>query len=67
MKLVRPIKINLNKIYANIHKGKRLTNAFPIQYGLKQEGARCLRHQRYLSTLLLNFSSEYFTRELKKI
>jgi hypothetical protein len=39
MKLVRLIKICLNKTYSNIHIGKHLSDMCPIQNGLKQGNA----------------------------
>jgi hypothetical protein len=47
MKLVRLIKIALNKTY-KVRIGKYLTESFPIQNGLKQG--------RAVSPLLLNFA-----------
>jgi hypothetical protein len=40
MKLVRVIKIYLNETYSEIRTGKTLSDAFPIQNGLKQ-GNEC--------------------------
>jgi len=37
MKLVRLIKMSLNEIYSQIHKGNHICYAFPIQNGLKQD------------------------------
>jgi len=37
MKLIRLIKMCLNKTYSEVHTGKNLPDAFPIQNGLKQE------------------------------
>jgi hypothetical protein len=39
MKLVRLIKMCLNETYSTIHVGKRLSDIFPIQNGLKQGDA----------------------------
>jgi len=36
MKLVRLIKMCLNKSYSNVHIGKNLLESFPTQNGLKQ-------------------------------
>jgi hypothetical protein len=36
MKLVRVIKICLNKLYSKISRGKHLSDTFPIPDGLKQ-------------------------------
>jgi hypothetical protein len=39
MKLVRLIKMCLNKTYCKVRIGKQLSESFPIQNGLKQGGA----------------------------
>jgi hypothetical protein len=39
VKLVRLIKMCLNESYGKVHKGKILSDAFPIQNGLKQGDA----------------------------
>jgi hypothetical protein len=44
-------KIYLNKMYTKVHRGKHLSDHFPIQNGLKQGDA--------LSPLLSNFALEY--------
>jgi hypothetical protein len=53
MKVVRLIKMCLNKTYSKVHTGKHLSDNFPIQNGLKQGYA--------LSQLLFSFIS--FTLE----
>jgi hypothetical protein len=50
LKLVRLIKMCLNETYNKVHIGKRLSDNFPIQCGLKQGDA--------LSPLLFNFALE---------
>jgi hypothetical protein len=57
MKLVRLMKMYLNEIYCKVHIGKNVSNTFPVQNGLKQEGT--------LSPLLLNFALEYGMREVQ--
>jgi hypothetical protein len=51
MKLVMLIKMCLNKIYSKVHTGKNLSDAFPIQNGVKQGDV--------LLPLLFNFALEY--------
>jgi hypothetical protein len=51
MKLVRIIKMSLNKTYSKVHMGKNVSDAFPIQNGLKQGYA--------LLPLLVNFTICY--------
>jgi hypothetical protein len=51
MKLVRLIKMCLNETSSKVHMGKILSDAFPIQNGLRQGDA--------LSPLLFNVSSDY--------
>jgi hypothetical protein len=46
MKLVRLIKMCLNEMYGEVHKGKHLTDNFPIMNGPKQGDA--------LTSLFLN-------------
>jgi hypothetical protein len=58
MKLVRLIKMCLNETYSKVHKGKHLSDSFPIQNGLKQGDA--------LSPLLFNFALEYFIRKVQE-
>jgi hypothetical protein len=58
MKLVRLIKMCLNKMYSKLHTGKYLSDNFPIQNCLKQEDA--------LSPRLFNFASEYAIRKVQK-
>jgi hypothetical protein len=48
MKLVRLIKMCLNKMYNRVRIGKHLSDSLPIHNGLKQRDA--------LSTLLFNFA-----------
>jgi hypothetical protein len=50
MKLVRLIKMCLNKMFSKVRIGKHLSDNFPIQNGLKQGDA--------LSILFFNFASE---------
>jgi hypothetical protein len=54
MELVRLIKMCLNEIYIKDRMGKHLSDALPIQSGLKQGYA--------LSPLLFNFALEYAIR-----
>jgi hypothetical protein len=49
MELVRLISMCLNETYSKVHIGKRLSDSFPIQNGLKQDA---------LSPLLFNFALE---------
>jgi hypothetical protein len=51
LKLVRLIKICLNETYSKVRIGKYLSDAFPVQNGLKQGDT--------LSPLLFNFALEY--------
>jgi hypothetical protein len=51
MKLVRLIKVCFNETYSKVYIGKNLSDAFPIQNGMKQGDA--------LSPFLFNFASEY--------
>jgi hypothetical protein len=46
-----------SKTYSNIHTGKNLLDAFPIQNGLKQDA---------LLPLLFNFASEYAIRKIQE-
>jgi hypothetical protein len=39
MKLFMLIKISLNKAYSEVHIGKHVSDAFPIQSGLKEGDA----------------------------
>jgi hypothetical protein len=48
MRLVRLIKVCLSETYSKVHVGKRLSNMFYIQNGLKPGDA--------LSLLLFNFA-----------
>jgi hypothetical protein len=58
MKLVRLIKMCLNKTYSKVRIGTHLSDNFPIQNDLKQEDA--------LSLLLSNFISEYAIRKVQE-
>jgi hypothetical protein len=58
MKLVRLIKMCLNKTYSKVHIGKHLSDDFPIQNGLKQGDA--------LLAPLFNFALEYATRKVQE-
>jgi hypothetical protein len=58
MKLVRLIKVCLNETYSKVCTGKHLSDAFPIQNGLKQGDV--------LSPLFLNFSLEYAIRNVQE-
>jgi hypothetical protein len=55
MKLVRLIKMHLNKMYSKVHIDKHLSDNFPTQNGLKQGDA--------LFPLLFNFALEYAIRK----
>jgi hypothetical protein len=55
MRLIRLIKMDLNESYSKIHIGETLSDAFPVQSGLKQGDA--------LSPLLFNFDLEYAKRK----
>jgi len=57
MKLVRLIKMCLNETSSKVHIGKILSDAFPIQNGLKQGNT--------LSSLLFNFAIEYAMRKVQ--
>jgi hypothetical protein len=58
MKLVKLIKIGLNKTYTEVGIGKCLPDNVPIQNGLKQGDA--------LSLLFFNFASEYAIRQVQE-
>jgi hypothetical protein len=58
MKVVRLIKIYLNKGYSNICIGMHMYDVFSIQNGLKQDP---------LSLLLFNFALVYASGKFKKI
>jgi hypothetical protein len=51
MKFVIIIKISFNEIYSHVGTSKRLSNAFPIQNGLKQGDD--------LSPIRFNFALQY--------
>jgi hypothetical protein len=55
--VVTLINTCLNEMYSKVHIGKRLSDNFPIQSGLKQGDA--------LSPLLFNFSLEYAIRKFQ--
>jgi hypothetical protein len=57
-KLVRLIKMCLNETYSKVRIGKRLSDKFPIQNGLKQGDA--------LSPLLFNFALELDVRKVQE-
>jgi hypothetical protein len=57
IELVRLIKMCLNETYSKVCRGKYLSDALPIQNGLKQRDA--------LSPLLLNFASYYAIRKVQ--
>jgi hypothetical protein len=58
LKLVRLIKMCLNKTYSRVQVGKYLCNRFPINSSLKQGDA--------LSPLLFNFVLEYAIRRVQE-
>jgi hypothetical protein len=45
MKLVRLIKMCFNKMYSNVPTGKRMSETFPIQNGLKEDVLSSLAFQ----------------------
>jgi hypothetical protein len=58
MKFVRLIKMSLNYTYNQVSIDKNLSDALPIQNGLKQGEA--------LSPLLFNFALEYVLRKVQE-
>jgi hypothetical protein len=58
VKLVRLIKMCLNKTYNKVRVGKHLSDSFPIQNHLKQGDT--------LSPLLFNFALEYDIRKVQE-
>jgi len=58
MKIVRLIKMCLNETYSKVLTGKNLSDAFPIQNGLKQGDA--------LSPLLSNFALACASRKIQE-
>jgi hypothetical protein len=56
MKLLRLIKMCSNKISSRVHRGKHLSDNFPIQNGLKQGDA--------LSSPFFNFALEHAIRKV---
>jgi hypothetical protein len=58
MKLVRLIKMYINKAHSYVRIGKRLSDSFHIQNGLKQGNV--------LSPLLFNFALEYAIRKVRE-
>jgi len=59
MKIVRQIKMSFNETCSKVHLGKKLSDAYPAQNGLKQGDA--------LSPLLFDFAVEYSVRTIKKV
>ena len=57
MKLVRLIKMCLNKSYSRVQVSKHLSDVFPINNGLK--------HRDVLSPLLFNFALDYAIRRVQ--
>jgi hypothetical protein len=51
--------MHLNEHYSKVYAGKRLSDAFPIQKGLKYGGA--------LSILFLNFALEYVISKMQAV
>jgi len=56
-KLVRLIKMNLNKAYSRVRVDKKVSDRFPIRNGLKQGDA--------LSPMLFNFALKYAIRRVQ--
>jgi hypothetical protein len=58
MKIVRLLKMCLNETYSKVRVARHLSDAFPIQNGLKQGDA--------LSPFLFNFALEYAIRKVQE-
>jgi hypothetical protein len=58
MELVRLVKMCLNEICSKVYIGKNLSDAFPIQNGLKQGDV--------LSPLLFSFALQYAIRKVQE-
>jgi hypothetical protein len=58
MKLVRLIKMCINKTNSKVRIGRHLCDTFPVQNGLKQGDS--------LSPLLFNFAVEYAIRKVQE-
>jgi hypothetical protein len=58
MKLVWLIEMRLNDTYSKVSRGKNLSDAFPIQNGLREGNG--------LSPLILNFALEYAVTKVQE-
>jgi len=58
MKLVWLIEMRLNDTYSEVSRGKNLSDAFPIQNGLREGNG--------LSPLILNFALEYAVTKVQE-